>query len=122
MILVDTSVWIDHLRQGDNELKSMLVAGQVFIHPFVIGEIALGNLRQRELVLNSLHALPHSISASDTEVFAFIDIQNLFGLGIGFVDAHLLASARLSNAMLWTRDKRFRDVAEKLGMGSPAKT
>ena len=116
MILVDTSVWIDHLRKGDDGLRSMLQASQVLIHPFVVGEIALGNLQRRELILRTLRNLPHSTSATDTEVHAFIEGHSLFGLGIGYVDAHLLASVRLTNAFLWTRDKRLYDVAIKLGL------
>ena len=115
MILVDTSVWIEHLRRGDEKLKALLEAGQVFVHPFVLGELALGNLRQRQSILQLLHDLPHVKSASDGEVLAFIGAHAIFGLGIGFVDAHLLAATRLTNTQLWTRDKRLHDVAVKLG-------
>jgi hypothetical protein len=120
MILVDTSIWVDHLRQGNSRLKTLLGAGQVLIHPFVVGELALGNLRQRNAVLSSLRDLPHAISAGNEEVLDFIERQALPGLGIGFVDAHLLASARLTSASLWTRDKRLRLAADKLGLADPS--
>jgi predicted nucleic acid-binding protein len=118
MILVDTSIWVDHLRQGDARLKKLLVAGQVAIHPFVVGELALGNLRQRNIVLASLRDLPHTVSASDEEVFDFIERHALAGLGIGWVDAHLLDSARLSTDYLCTRDKRLGAVAVQLGLAN----
>lgn len=121
MILVDTSVWVDHLRGSDARLKALLGAGQVLVHSFVIGELALGNLRQREAVLQSLRDLPQAILASDNEVLGFIERNALFGLGIGYVDAQLLASARLSAAFLWTHDKRLREVAIKFGLAKQAK-
>jgi len=114
MILVDTSIWVDHLRKGDARLKTFLGAGQVVIHPFVLGELALGNLRQRNAVLSSLRGLPHAVLARNEEVMDFIERHALAGLGIGFVDAHLLASARLTSAFLWTRDKRLLAAAVKL--------
>jgi predicted nucleic acid-binding protein len=118
MILVDTSVWVDHLRHGNSQLKTLLGAGQVVIHPFVVGELALGNLRQRNAVLSALRDLPHAVSASNEEVLDFIESQALPGLGIGLVDAHLLASARLTSAHLWTRDKRLSAAADKLGLAA----
>jgi predicted nucleic acid-binding protein len=118
MILIDTSVWIDHLRNGDSRLKSMLVDGQVLTHPFVIGEISLGNLRQRKMVLRSLTNLPVAKSARDEEVLAFVESNTLAGLGIGYIDVHLLVSARLSNTLLWTRDRRLRDVATRLELAA----
>ena len=120
MILADTSVWVDHLRDGDDDLAALLVSGEVLIHPFVIGEIALGTLRRRELILRTLRDLPSATVATDEEVQRFIEEYRLFGLGIGYVDAHLLAAARLSsNASLWTRDKRLLRVARRLGMAMP---
>ncbi len=98
MIVVDTSAWVDHLRKGDARLKALLGAGQVLVHSFVIGELALGNLRQRDAILQSLQDLPQAASAGDGEVLDFIERNALFGLGIGYVDAQLLASARLSAA------------------------
>ena len=116
MILVDTSIWVDHLRHGDARLKALLETAQVVIHPFILGELALGNLRQRNVVLSTLRDLPHAVSAGNEEVLDFIERQALPGLGIGWVDAHLLASARLTSASLWTRDKRLKAVAIKLGL------
>lgn len=117
MILVDTSVWIEHLRNTDEKLIHMLNAGQVLAHPFVIGELALGNLRNRDATLSCLKDLPPAVVASNDEVFAFIDQNALYGLGIGFVDAHLLASVRLSSgALLWTRDKRLLTASVRLGL------
>ena len=116
MILVDISVWIDHLRHGDAELTTALEAGQVDMHPFVVGELACGNLRARAEILGLLHALPPIAVATDNEVLFFIEEHALMGRGIGYVDAHLLASARLGGAMLWTRDKRLHTTAAELGL------
>ncbi len=117
MILVDTSVWIDHLRAGDKMLFRLLDAALVLSHPFVHGELALGNLRQRETVLNALSDLPRAAVVTDAEVLHFIDSHALFGSGIGYVDVHLLAGARLTpGAKLWTRDRRLHDLAIQLGM------
>ena len=118
MILVDTSVWVDHLRKGDARLKALLETGQVLIHSFVIGELALGNLRQRDAILQPLQDLPQAVSADAGEVLGFIERNALFGLGIGYVDAQLLASARLSAAHLWTHDKRLNQVAIRLGLAA----
>jgi hypothetical protein len=117
MTLVDTSVWIDHLRSGDNRLVALLQAGDVLAHPFVTGEIALGNLKQRHTVLAALGNLPQVRLANDSEVLHFIDRNNLAGLGIGYIDAHLLASARLDiGTRIFTRDKRLQTVAVRLGL------
>lgn len=117
MILVDTSVWVDHLRHGSPSLFSLLSAGRVLCHPFVIGELALGALGQRDEVLGDLKNLPQAETASPLEVLELIDRQSLAGSGIGYVDAHLLASARLTaGAALWTRDRRLSLVAGKLGL------
>ena len=119
MILVDSTVWVDHLRQGDPLLVSRLEAGLVFSHPFIIGEIALGSLRQRDKVLSSLRDLPRTKQATDEEVQAFIEHQPLYSLGIGYVDAHLLAATRLTTGMrLWTRDRRLNDIATRLGVAA----
>lgn len=108
MILVDTSIWIDHLREGDAALSRLLDGARVLGHPFVLGELALGRLRQRELVLGALAELPQAVLASDDEVLRFINAAGLAGSGIGYVDAHLLAAVRLTaGASLWTRDKRL---------------
>jgi predicted nucleic acid-binding protein len=117
VILVDTSVWIDHLRSDDAGLKEHLQAGRVLSHPFVIGELALGNLLGRQVILVALQDLPQANTATDAEVMRFIASHQLYGLGIGYVDAHLLAAVRLTpGASLWTRDKRLREVASRLGV------
>jgi predicted nucleic acid-binding protein len=119
VILVDTSVWVEHLRAGDKMLAALLDAGRVLAHPFVIGELALGELRQRELVLETMRNLPQSGAATDEEVLHFIGRHRLFGSGIGYVDAHLLAAVLLSSASaLWTRDKRLLGVADRLGLAA----
>ena len=118
MILVDTSVWVDYLRKGDARLKALLGAGQVLVHSFVLGELALGNLHQRDAILQSLQDLPQAVSAGDGEVLGIIEQNALFGLGIGYVDAQLLASARLSAALLWTHDKRLHEAASRLGLAA----
>jgi len=115
VILVDTSVWIDHLRKGDAKLAALLETDAVLMHPFVLGEIALGHLRQREIVLGALADLAAAGSANDAEVFYFINRHRLFGCGIGYVDAHLLAAAWLTPGLhLWTKDRRLHDVAVEL--------
>ncbi len=117
MILVDTSVWIDHLRSGDEHLASLLNECNVLMHPFVLGELACGNLQERDVVLKLLQGLPQAVGAFDDEVLFFIDRHKLMGRGIGYVDAHLLASLSLNDrALLWTRDKRLNTSAEVLGM------
>lgn len=119
MILVDTSVWIDHLRAGDAALAALLEANRVLAHPFVIGEIGLGSLRQRDLVLGALRDLPRAVVATDDEVDRMIGDQALHGLGIGYVDAHLLAATRLTpGSALWTRDRRLLAVADRLGLAA----
>ena len=119
MILVDTSVWVDHLRKGDQVLGRLLFAGRVLAHPFIVGELSLGVLRQREAVLGALRDLPQATIATEEEVFRFIEANGLPGSGIGYVDAHLLAATRLTpGAALWTRDKRLSEVAERLGLAA----
>jgi predicted nucleic acid-binding protein len=114
VILVDTSVWVHHLRALDKALVRLLDLGLVLGHPFVTGELALGNLRQRDLILSDLQDLPQARVATNEEVLQFIDRHRLYGIGIGYVDAHLLASVRLTvGASLWTRDKRLQAAADK---------
>lgn len=116
MILVDTSVWIDHLRRGDAQLVNLLERASVIMHPFVVGEIACGNLRDRASILELLQDLPAAVVAEGEEVLGFIERHLLHGKGIGYVDVHLLASVALTEgATLWTRDKRLRRVAAALG-------
>ena len=117
MILVDTSVWVDHLRAGDEKLARALEEGRVLTHPFVIGEISLGNLRQRDVVINALLDLPQAKAATDREVLQLIKREALHGLGLGYIDAHLLAAARLAaGASLWSRDKPLLKAAARLGL------
>lgn len=119
MILVDTSVWIDHLSMADPLLISLLNDERVLTHPYVIGEISLGSLREREVVLGALHDLPHAPIATPEEMFYLIEREKLFNRGIGFVDTSLLASARLiPGATIWTRDKRLKQVAGELRLGA----
>jgi predicted nucleic acid-binding protein len=117
LILVDTSVWIDHLRNGNDLLAKLLGSRCVLTHPFVVGELALGNMRQREVILAALSDLPHAELATHAEALDFINRHALFARGVGYVDVHLLASARLTpGAELWTKDNRLRQVAEELGL------
>lgn len=117
MILVDSSVWIDHLRHGSQRLVTLLEASQVLTHPFVVGELALGSLKNREAILGSLKGLPQAATATDEEVQRFIERNALFGLGIGYIDAHLLAAVRLNaGSRLWTRDKRLGAIADRMGL------
>ena len=119
MILADTSIWVDHFRSHDTALAALLNEARVLIHPFVIGELSLGNLRQRETVLKLLRGLAQANEAENDEVLAFIDLHGLARCGIGLVDAHLLASTRLTaGASFWTRDKRLREIATQLGIGA----
>jgi predicted nucleic acid-binding protein len=115
LILVDTSVWALHIQREISALVARLEANDVLVHPFVIGELALGNLPQRFQFLRDLEDLPRSVTATDTEVLRLIDSQKLYGRGIGYVDTHLLASARLSEgAVLWTLDDRLHAAAMQM--------
>lgn len=115
MILVDTSVWIDHLRVGDAALAETLEGGQVLMHPFVLGELACGGLKNRREVLELLGDLPLALAVTDTEALAFIENHALMGRGIGYIDIHLLASTALADAaVLWTRDQRLAEMAVSL--------
>ncbi len=117
MILVDTSVWVDHLRSGDALLVSTLERSLVVTHPFVVGELACGNLRNRSTVLALLQELPAAPVATHAEVLTFIDARSLMGRGIGYADVHLLASVMLEEgARLWTRDRRLAAVAGELAV------
>jgi hypothetical protein len=119
LILVDTSVWVDHLRVGDETLTGLLEAGRVLVHPFVVGELALGNLRQRHAILGYLQDLPQVEVATNGDVLQFVERNDLAGLGIGYVDVHLLASTELTSASSpWMRDKRLSTAAEQLGLAS----
>jgi predicted nucleic acid-binding protein len=120
VIVVDTAIWVDHLRDGDRELAALLGDGRVLGHPWVTGELALGSLRAREEVLRLLYALPQAQVATDAELLAFIDRHELHGLGIGYVDAQLLAATLLAGAALWTRDRRSHAAAQRLGVAHVA--
>ena len=116
MVLVDTSVWINHLRRANRNLIALLERSLVVAHPFVIGELACGTLRHREEILRWLRLLPSAIVADDDEVLAMIEIELLWGKGIGWVDAHLAASARLAGGRLWTADKQLHRVSTELAI------
>ena len=116
MILVDTSIWVDHLRRGDGRLSQLLERCLVVMHPHVLGEIACGSLKARQTVLELLQNLPAAVVADSDEVLGFIERHGLHGKGIGYVDVHLLASVALTEgSALWTRDKRLRAAAQELG-------
>ena len=115
MVLVDTSVWVDHLRQGTVGLDVPLSEGQVLCHPFIIGELACGNLKNRSDILSLLQTLPVIRHAEEEEVLLFIEKHRLMGKGLGYIDAHLLTSSLLSHAPLWTLDKRLGNAAAALG-------
>jgi len=119
MILVDTSIWVDHLRGAHERLADLLTRGLVLAHPFVTGELALGNLAQRETVLLALQDLPQAMLAADAEVLSFVEKKGLFGRGIGYVDAHLLAAVFLTpGSRLWTRDNSLFAASTHLGVAA----
>lgn len=121
MILIDASVWIDHLRRAIAEITALIERTEAVTHPFVIGELAMGSLPDRRETLRFLSDLPGIAPASHAEVMALVEWQRLFGTGIGLVDAHLLASVRaVPGALLWTRDRRLRTQAERLGVAYAA--
>jgi hypothetical protein len=112
MILVDTSVWVEHLRRGNERLKAMLLDDQVLCHPFVIGELACGHLTKRREILSLLRTLPKSYEIGHEEALAFVDNHRLMETGLGWIDIHLLASAVLTRARLWTFDTKLQKAAE----------
>ena len=114
MILVDTSVWVDHLRNGNDALSERLLKDEVACHPMVIGELACGNLKRRKELLALLHALPAVERVSDDEILFFMDQHRLFGRGLGVVDVHILASCVISQTPLWTLDGRLQEAADDL--------
>jgi len=116
MILVDTSVWVAHLREGNVGLDSLLIDGQVVSHPLIIGELACGNLENRSDILTLLSTLPMATQAEHDEVMQFIENHTLMGKGLGFIDMHLLVSATLSEVSLWTLDRRLNQVSSQLGL------
>ena len=116
MILVDTSVWVDHFRRVEPILAALLEGGEVSSHPFIVGELACGNLKNHGEILSLMRALPTVAAAEHSEVLHMVESNRLFGSGIGWVDAHLVASARLASILLWTRDKNLSRVARGLGI------
>ena len=110
-VLVDTSVWVDHLRKGDSHLAQLLNDGRVLCHPFVIDELACGNLKNRSQILDALKELSFAPTIEFDEYMQFVEQNRLYGIGIGFVDVHLLAAALLADATLWTADKRLKKAA-----------
>lgn len=114
MVIFDTSIWIDHIREASPNLTALLESGMILMHPFVIGELACGNMRNRELTLSLLSDLPQCSVATHQEVLRFIEVHQLMRRGIGYVDVHLLAAATVSQAKLWTRDKRLHNIAAEL--------
>lgn len=117
MVLVDTSVWVSHLRDGNAQLETLLNKGVVVCHPFVIGELACGNLRNRIDILSLLQYLPMAEKVEQDEVLQFIENYRLMGKGLGFIDIHLLASALLTGIPIWTLDKRLNRISAKLRVG-----
>lgn len=119
MILVDTSVWVNHFRRRDAALERLLDSRQVLTHPFIIGELALGNLQPRGSILDDLYKLPKAVVGSEREILRFIDEHRLFRCGVGYVDAHLLASTLLTpDAALWTRDRPLLEAANRLALAA----
>jgi len=116
MILVDTSVWVAHFRKGGSKLGELLSEALVLAHPFVVGELACGNLKNRTRILSDLEALPSAVYATHEEVMRLIEDRKLWGLGIGWIDTHLLASALLSNCQFWTLDGRLVRAAAAGGV------
>jgi predicted nucleic acid-binding protein len=114
LIIVDTSVWLSHLREGNAELGKMLNSAQVMCHPFIIGEIACGNIKNRSEILALLRVLPQAIQVAHEEVLYFIESNSLMGSGLGYVDMHLCASARLTGVPIWTFDKALSEVSKEL--------
>lgn len=116
MVLVDTSIWIDHFQHKVALLEDLLTTGEVAIHPFIIGELACGNIQNRKEILALLSALPALKTASHTEALHLVEARGLYGKGIGWIDIHLLTSALLCSTPLWTSDKRLHDAAKTLGI------
>jgi predicted nucleic acid-binding protein len=115
MVLVDSCVWIEHFRKGHAGLATLLNEASVLMHPFVLGELACGNLRQRVQILNDLEDLPQAVAATHEETLALMDSHKLWERGIGWIDAHLIASALLSHCRLWTLDERVKRAAGEAG-------
>ena len=117
MVLVDTSVWVSHFRYGNSHLEKLLNNEDIMCHPFVIGELACGNMENRDEILLLLHSLPTAGPAEQSEVLRFINAHRLMGRGLGLIDIHLLISALLSDALFWTHDKKLRFVSVEFNVG-----
>lgn len=121
MILADSSAWIDHLRAGNLQMAEWLDLGEVLMHPFVLGELACGNLKNRPQLLRDFSRLPFAAVAANSEVLQFIERYSLMGKGVGYIDVHLLASTAITDgARIWSRDKRLMSIAEKLDLAFDA--
>ncbi len=116
MILADTSVWVDHFRTANAEFASLLEDAKVLMHPAILGELACGNLRDRPRVIEWLRKLPQTPGAGNNEVMILIESKRLYGLGVGWIDAHLIASALLTDSSLWTLDRRLGNAAAASGV------
>ena len=116
MVLVDTSVWVNHFRRGEYHLAQLLMNAEVACHSFIIGELACGNIGNRTEILNLLRSLPLAPAINLDEYLYFVERNQLYGIGIGFVDVHLLASAKLAGVPLWTNDKKLQHAASNLDM------
>lgn len=114
MVIVDTSIWVTHLRQGSRQLEKLLMDAEVMCHPFIVGELACGNLKNRTEIISLVQSLPMAPTIEFDEFLFFIDRNHLMGKGVGFVDVHLLASAQLTGMPLWTADKRLKSAADQL--------
>jgi len=114
MVLVDTSVWVNHFRRGEHHLAKLLINAEVACHSFIIGELACGNIANRAEILNLLRSLPLAPAINLDEYLYFVERNQLYGIGIGFVDVHLLASAKLAGVPLWTNDKKLQQAASSL--------
>ena len=114
MVLVDTSVWVSHLRQANKRLQALLLEGKVLSHPFIIGELACGRLHKREEILRLMDALPTAVLAQHEEILCLIEEKHLMGRGLGCVDVHLIASALLTGVQIWTLDKVLKNVFDEM--------
>ena len=114
VVLADTSVWVDHFRNGNRKLAGLLNNDTIACHPFIIGELACGNLKNRNEILTLLHSLEMINTAENAEVLHFIEKHGLMGKGLGLIDMHLLSSALIGNALLWTLDKKLHNEAKRL--------